>query len=144
VRRRVVPLSIAAALAVAVITVVLVVLSSSGDDKPTGSAPVASGSPASFTVPQEDVAVLETGLASSDPAVEARTLAAALRPKSNLAAEPLLPAGSRVTIDAGKATRYGDVGRVPATVTGPRPGHFMLLLSREGGSWLLYGTEQLG
>jgi hypothetical protein len=110
----------------------------------TAGAPVASVSPSVFTVPPKDVAVLEAGLASIDPAVEAKALTAALRTKSNLAAEPLLPAGSRVTIDAGKATRYGDVARVPATVTGPRPGRFMLLLIRAGGSWLLYGTEQLG
>jgi len=59
------------------------------------------------------------------PDGEARSQAK-LQTKANLEAEPLLPTGSSIKIDAGNAIRYGDLSSasVPATVSGPRyPGH---------------------
>ena len=143
-RRRVVLISIAAVLVAAAVAAVIVVLVSTSNDNPTADTSAASVTEVPFTVPQADVDVLEAGLVSSDPAVEAKALATILQTTANLENEPLLPAGSSIKIDAGNALRYGDLASVPATVTGPRPGNFLLLLSKEGESWLMYGTEQLG
>jgi hypothetical protein len=144
VKRRVVLIGIAAVLVAAAVTAVIVVLVSRSSDNPAADTPAASVTEVPFTVPQADVDVLKAGLVSSDPAVEAKALATILQTKANLEKEPLLPAGSSIKIDAGNALRYGDLASVPATVSGPRPGKFMLLLSKEGESWLMYGTEQLG
>ena len=142
-RRRVVLISIAAVLVAAAVAAVIVVLVSTSNDNPTADTSAASVTEVAFTVPQADVDVLEAGLVSSDPAVEAKVLSAVLPTTVKLDTGPLLPAGSHIAIDAGNATRFGDLVAVPATVTGPRPGQFSLLLTREGESWLLYGTEQL-
>ena len=143
-RRRVVLISIAAVLVAAAVTAVIVVLVSRSSDNPAADTSAADVTEVAFTVPQADVDVLEAGLVSSDPAVEAKALATILQTTANLENEPLLPAGSSIKIDAGNALRYGDLASVQATVSGPRPGNFMLLLTKEGESWLMYGTEQLG
>jgi hypothetical protein len=146
VKKRVIVLGIAAVLVAAAVTAVIVVRVNSGGDENSASdtqSPQSFSSPIPFTLPQADVAALESGLVSTDPAVEAKALSAALPTTVKLDTGPLLPAGSHIAIDAGNATRFGDLVAVPATVTGPRPGQFSLLLTREGESWLLYGTEQL-
>jgi hypothetical protein len=99
VRKRVVVVSIVALFAAAIATVVLA-FGESSSDRLRGTSAVrasrtssgherhrtsASGQ-SSFVLPQKDVEVLEAGLASSEPAVEAKTLAAAVRTKANLRA----------------------------------------------------------
>lgn len=52
----------------------------------------------------------------------------------------MLPAGSRVTVDGADLRVTGSAATVPATVTGPRAGRWLLELVKVGGQWLLTGT----
>ena len=57
---------------------------------------------------------------------------------------PLLPAGSHLEISPASFRAAGAITAVAdATVTGPRPGHWRLLLVRQRGLWLLIGTRRL-
>lgn len=122
---------------------------SSGKRVPTSS-PTASSVPmlsptasvVPFSLPAADAAALTSGFASQNPSTEAAVLAASVRSAFLAKPTPLLPAGSHLTIDTRGAVRVGQVGRVHASVTGPRPGTFDLVLTFENGHWLLLGTEQ--
>jgi hypothetical protein len=109
---------------------------------PTRSASAASSSPKPFELPGADAFALSVGFASQNPDLEAAVLASSLRQAFRATPTPLLPPGSRVTIDAASAVRVGSLARVRATVTGPRPATFELLLTLENGHWLLLATER--
>lgn len=85
---------------------------------------------------------LEGGLVSDDRASVESVLPLALR--DAYAAKPwqMLPKGSSLVIDRSKLVVAGDLASVPATVTGPEPGRWLLLLIRDGDHWAAYGTHK--
>lgn len=53
----------------------------------------------------------------------------------------LLPDSSTITLDENRFSATGDLASVPATVSGPDPGQWLLLLVREDDNWQIYGTR---
>ncbi|MPZ85654.1 MAG: hypothetical protein GEV28_36855 [Actinophytocola sp.] len=133
-RRLVLVLVLGGVLATAAI-VVLAVLGTGGED--TAGGPVSS-TPA-LTV--AEARVIESTLASTDPADVATVLSDAVGPAYLRDPQPLLPNGSALRIDITefRETSPG-LATVAATLTGPRPGRWLLLLTYEDG-WLVYGTS---
>lgn len=132
----------------AVVSVVLAAACTSSHPPPAkrSSSSASASAPARatrFALPRADVATLTRGLSSSDKRVESVALAASVRKASADSGTPLLPRGSRVTVQPATAVRSGRFARVRATVTGPRPGVFDLLLTSENGRWVLLGTERI-
>jgi hypothetical protein len=87
---------------------------------------------------------LEQTIAASTVTKQASVIAMEVRSQFEQRGELLLPAGSRVSIDG--ATFHSSSARlatVDATVRGPRPGRWQLVLIRETGQWLLLGTKKL-
>jgi len=103
-------------------------------------------------VKNEPLAVLTPGQAAhlarglSAPAMseQAAVVAAELRPQLADGGGPLLPPGSRVRVSdrTFHATSAG-TGVVQAVVSGPKPGRWQLLLTKENGQWLLIGTREM-
>lgn len=95
-----------------------------------------------FTGPQQQR--LEEGLTARTVAAQASVVAVEVRHAFEARGKPLLPAGSHVSIS--QATFHelsAQLATVDATVSGPHPGHWQLVLVREAGRWLLVGTRKL-
>ena len=103
---------------------------------------------ATVVTPPPDLGHIATALSDPSQAVRQKALATALRTPGTVAR--LLPAGEVAVPDPGSWQVTGRDG-VGAGVTGtavvtvPRPGgqpaRWLLLLEREGGEWLVYGTR---
>ena len=109
------------------------------------AAPTGSSTGASVTDPltPANTTALQTALVSTVPAQVLPILAPAVRTRYAAKPFPLLPAGSRLSVDASALTQTGRTATVPATVTGTEPGRWLLLLVRDGRSWTVYGTRKL-
>ena len=87
---------------------------------------------------------LERGITASTVAAQANVVAMEVRNQFEQLGKPLLPAGSRLLIDgASFHTLSAQLATVDATVSGPSPGRWRLVLVREAGQWLLLGTRKL-
>jgi hypothetical protein len=137
-RRRIVfSLVVAAGLLVAAGVVGAVLALGSGHESGRTNA-----SPVKFSSVQQ--VRLENGLTAPGIAAQSKVVATEIRAQFLSRAQPLLPSGSHARV--GPATfdlRSAKTATVDATVTGPEPGHWQLLLIREGGNWLLIGTRRL-
>jgi hypothetical protein len=106
----------------------------------TPSSPAA----AAATLPAPQQVRLERGITASTVAVQASVVATEVRSQFEQLGKSLLPAGSRLSIDS--ATFHAlsaQLATVDATVSGPSPGRWRLVLVREAGQWLLLGTRKL-
>jgi len=56
------------------------------------------------------------------------------------AKDAVLPPGSSLSVDIALAVVDGTRARVPAMVTGPLAGRWVLLLVRQEGTWRVYGS----
>ena len=119
--------------------IVAAVLTTNGDHK---SAAKASASASSFNAAQQTR--LERGLTAPSLRKQASVVAAEIRTQFLAKGQPLLSAGSRLRVQPAtfKVTSPW-TATVQATVTGPRPGHWLLLVIKEGANWLLIGTRRL-
>ena len=98
----------------------------------------ADGAPGSVELPAVDVAALEAGAVSQDLATVNSVLVPEARASFTEQAQPLLPSGSTMTIDADSARGFPDsAATVSASVTGARPGEYVLELNFTDGHWLL-------
>jgi hypothetical protein len=139
-------MSVRRKLAVAVIAVLVVAgvgvgLTIGLRSRPAGTA---TGHAVSSLLSSTQQTRLERGLTASTVTAQADSLALEVRSKFEDRGEPLLPAGSHVSIDP--ATFHmlsAQLATVDATVSGPKPGHWQLVLVRESGQWLLIGTRKL-
>ena len=87
---------------------------------------------------------LERGLVAPNITADAAVLADEIRPQFLAKGQRLLPAGSRVRIDpATFKASSPQTAMVNASITGPQPGRWQLLLTKESGKWLLIGTREL-
>ncbi len=87
---------------------------------------------------------LERQVTSPDISSEATVVAFGIRAAFVSRGAPLLPAGSRLQISpVSFRTTSAITAVVDATVAGPRPGRWRLLLVRQRGQWLLIGTRRL-
>jgi hypothetical protein len=104
---------------------------------------VAAAAPAiPFTAAQQNR--LAAGLTAPGLPAQAQVLAAEIRSQFLRDGEPLLPAGSGARIDAATfGVTSADTALVDVAVSGPRPGHWQLLLISERGRWLVIGTRGL-
>ena|ERR1022692_3491294 len=86
---------------------------------------------------------LEQGIMAPTIAAQATVVAAELRTQFVSRGRPLLPLGSRLHINAASfhVTSSG-IAIVNAVVSGRDPGHWQLLLIREGGQWLLIDSRK--
>ena len=100
-----------------------------------------SSTPGHGSLPQARVRQLEKALVSQDPATQQSAIDPAVFASMQQAGEPLLPAGSTVTIDPSTARVEGHAATVSATVTGPRSGTFTLQLALENGTWVVFAAE---
>lgn len=108
---------------------------------PPSSAPAAS--PDSAMMPIARAQVIERQLVSSRPAEVADVLASSIRPAYLKDPVAVLPVGAVLRLDVPHAEQAGqDVLRVPAAVTGPSPGSWVVLMIRESGEWYVLGTDQ--
>jgi len=97
--------------------------------------------PGHGSLPQARVQQLEKALVSQDPATQQSAIDPAVFASLQQAGQPLLPAGSTVTIDPSTARVEGHAATVSATVTGPRSGTFTLQLALENGTWGVFAAE---
>jgi hypothetical protein len=87
---------------------------------------------------------LERGLAAPSITAEAAVLAVELRAQFLEKGQSLLPGGSQARIAAATfKTSSPRTATVDASITGPQPRRWQLLLIKENGSWLLIGTREL-
>jgi hypothetical protein len=87
---------------------------------------------------------LEQGITAPTVVAEARVLATEARRQFEQQGKPLLPAGSRVSInDATFHALSAQLADVDASVSGPSPGRWQFVLVHENGQWLLLGTRKL-
>jgi hypothetical protein len=121
------------------------VASRSSVDAGASSAAASSGAAvvaAPFSAAQRDR--LEQGVTAPNVAVQARVVAAEVRSQFEKLGKPLLPPGSRLSINAATFRAVSaQFATVTATVTGPQPGTWQLVLVQEGGQWLVLGTRRL-
>jgi hypothetical protein len=113
-----------------------------GASSATAASSGAAAAAAQFPAAQRDR--LEQGIAAPTVTVQADVVAAEVRGQFEKLGKPLLPSGSRLSIDA--ATFHAvsaQFATVTATVTGPQPGTWQLMLVRENGQWQLLGTRKL-
>lgn len=119
--------------------------SSTGTRAAATATAVASGTPAaaaSFPATQRDR--LEQGITAPTVTAQAGVVAAEVRGQFKRKGKPLLPPGSRLSIDAASfRTVSARLATVTAAVTGPEPGTWQLVLIRENGQWLLIGTREM-
>lgn len=131
-RRRLLLWLIAVALVLlAGVAVVLVLLLRSGS----------SGAPPHGSLPQARVQQLQKALVSQDPATQQGALDPTVFAGLQQTGQPLLPAGSTLTIDPATERVNGRSATVSATVTGPRSGQFTLELAQENGSWVVFAAD---
>jgi hypothetical protein len=87
---------------------------------------------------------LEKGIIAPTIASQASVVASDVRGQFVSRGKPLLPPRSHLSIkDATFHALSAQVATVDAAVTGPKPGHWQLVLVRESGKWLLIGTRRL-
>lgn len=135
IRRRLVWASLAVTVIAAAVTVTVVIVTAPS----TGTATTATASAGS--IPPAVVASIEQGLPSQDPAVVAAVLAPAVRAAYLRNPAPLLPAKSLLRLDQAHAEHTdADLERVPARVTGPTPGNWVIIVVRQDGQWTVLGT----
>jgi len=109
---------------------------------PSHAAAAAAAAAVQLTKPQQ--ARLEQGITAPAVTAEASVVAVEVRSQFEQRGRPLLPAGSHVSVD--DATFHAlsaQLADVDASVTGPSPGRWQLVLVRENGQWLLFGTKKL-
>jgi hypothetical protein len=99
----------------------------------TAASPLSSTSPGAPTA--QDGARFASALVNAQSPELPSVLAVGV--KANVA---VLPPGSSLSVDTAHAVVDGPRARVPATVTGPLAGRWVLLLVREDGTWRVYGT----
>jgi hypothetical protein len=104
----------------------------------SGTAPAAP----QFTMPQQ--IRLEQEITAPTVASQASIVAIEVRSQFEGRGKPLLPAGSRLSInDATFHALSAQLATVDATVSGPSPGRWQFVLVREANQWLLLGTRKL-
>jgi hypothetical protein len=113
------------------VAVVLVLLLRSGS----------SSAPPHGSLPQARVQQLQKALVSQDPATQQSALDPAVYAGLQQTGQPLLPAGSTLTIDPSTARVEGHAATVSATVKGPRSGRFTLQLALENGTWVVFAAD---
>jgi len=87
---------------------------------------------------------LQHGVTASTVVAQAAVVAREVRNQFVSRGQPLLPAGSRLSIIAKTFHALSaQMATVDATVTGPQPSRWQLVLVREAGEWLVLGTRQL-
>lgn len=105
--------------------------------------PSASSGPATGpTLTSPNTVALERGLSSTQPRDVLPALAPALRARYATHPFPILPAGSTVHLEQSGMRTDGNLATTPATVTGPEPGRWLVLLVRDGARWVAYGTRK--
>lgn len=83
---------------------------------------------------------LAASLGDTDPLVRASAVSPALPPEAT--ADPLVPAGETLRIDAATAEPVGDdLATVTAEIEGSNPTTWTLLLVREDGEWRVLDSE---
>lgn len=134
--------SICSALAAALALIATVTLAGcTSGHRPTHS--TGPGSPVQAspgTLPAAQQLKLQAALAGGDRQTVATVLAPGVRTAYLKKPFAMLPAGDRITIDGAGLQVTGSAATVPATVTGPRAGRWLLELVNVGGQWLLTGT----
>lgn len=99
---------------------------------------------AGTTLGQPDADSLAAGIVATDGARRAEVLASELAAAPGLIDGPLVPEGSVVVVDPGSfRLQTPGVATVEATVSGPAPGRWRLLLVYEADRWKLLGTERM-
>jgi len=97
---------------------------------------------APFSAAQRDR--LEQGVVAPTVAAQASVVAAEVRSQFKKLGKPLLPPGSRLSIKPATFRAVSaQFATVTATVTGPQPGSWQLVLVQEDGQWLVLGTRKL-
>jgi len=87
---------------------------------------------------------LQQGITAPTVTAQAGVVAAEVRGQFEKLGRPLLPLGSRLSIDAATfRASSAQFATVTAAVTGPQPGTWRLVLIQEDGQWLLLGTRKL-
>jgi hypothetical protein len=120
---------------------VAVALSSCSTSHARAAAPRSSTTtPAHLAIPTAEVTALRSALVSRKPSEVASVLALGIRSAYLKKPWEMLPVGSHITVTS-VATVSGKIGTLPVTVTGSRPGRWLLLLVHENGQWLVYGTR---
>jgi hypothetical protein len=107
-----------------------------------GATSSTSQTPQVATLPAAQVRALETALVSNRLAAVESVLATAVRSPYSAKPWAMLPPGSRLSVDGSHLVVTGSLASLPATVTGPKPGKWLLLLVREQGVWRVYGTRK--
>lgn len=93
------------------------------------------------SLPQARIQQLQKGLVSQNAAAQQNLLDPAVFAGLQQTGQPLLPAGSTLTIDPASARIDGHTATVSAKVTGPRSGRFTLELALENGSWVVFAAD---
>jgi hypothetical protein len=114
---------------------------SAADTSPHAQSAARSGG-STAVLPADQAAALEMALVSARPAVAESALARPVRAAALKRRLALLPAGSQLSIAAARMRVTGQIATVPATVTGPSPGGWLLLLINESGQWRVYGARK--
>jgi hypothetical protein len=110
----------------------------------TGRQPAAQASGFGVSLGASQQMRLERDLTAPAITTQATAVAAEIRSQFVASGRSLLPAGSHISIRPATfhATSPG-TATVRATISGPQPGSWQLLLIKEGPNWLLIGTRRL-
>ena len=109
---------------------------------PGGAAGRSASTPSAKPLPPARQAAITSALSATRPAAVAAVLPRPVASAYLASPFPMLPAGSKLKIDWSKLRMSGVLAEVPATVSGPQPGSWTLLLIWQNGQWGVYGTRK--
>ena len=96
------------------------------------------------TLPAAEVAGIESGLVSSDPATVANVMAPSIRADYERFKPSAVAPGSILKIDSGGATGIpGSIAVVTATLSGPSPARYEIELTYDSGRWLVAKVQSV-
>jgi hypothetical protein len=108
----------------------------------SGSTAKRAASPTGLSISQQ--LRLEKGITAPTVTAQADVVATDVRSQFEGRDKPLLPPGSRLSIDSATFHSFSpQLATVNAVVSGPSVGHWQLVLVREAGEWLLLGSRKL-
>ncbi len=92
---------------------------------------------------ESDAQRIELALTSENPTEVVSVVSEVVQGGFGNGESLVLPRMSVLDLDTAEFTATGDTATVPATMSGPQPGRWLLLLQWEDDSWHVYGTRPL-